>query len=199
VTARDRSKPPTIVLLVGAGRTGKDTIGQYLKQRQGFARTSFARPLYDAIQPLYGVCPTEFLFSDKDAPIVRLGRSVRELLQHLGDQIRAEAGPDILIRRLVERCVARGEWMQTDLVITDGRTDIEIEWARQRGAIVWWIRRPAAPDVRPHHTESIAALHIKHFREGDFTIVNEGSEAQLFQSVDSVLEVMRAAERKSVL
>lgn len=191
MTARDRSQPPRFVILVGAGRVGKDTVGQYLKLRHGFAKASFARPLYDAIGPLYGVMPCEYLFGDKDAPITRLGRSVRELLQHLGDQIREEAGPDILIRRLVERSVARGEWMQTDLVITDARADIEIEWARQQGAIVWWVRRPGAPDVRPHHTESIAALHLKQFRDGDFTIVNEGTPEALYQQVDSAIAATR--------
>jgi hypothetical protein len=180
------------ILLVGAGRTGKDTIGEHLKRRRGFARTSFARPLYDAVQPLYGIDALELLAEDKDAIIPRLGRSLREIVQHLGDHARAELGPDILIRRLVERCVARGEWMQTDFVITDGRTDLELEWARQQGASVWWIRRQNAPPVRPHPTESIGAMHIKHGKPADVVINNDGGEDELLDQVDAQLLRMKA-------
>lgn len=192
MSANDLPNQHFFVLLVGAGRTGKDTIGDHLKRRRGFARTSFARPLYDAIMPLYGITPLEILTEDKEAIIPRLGRSLREIVQHLGDHAKSELGPDILIRRLVERCVARGEWMQTDLVVTDGRTDLEIEWARRSGASVWWIRRDNAPPVRPHYTESIAALHIKHAQPGDILINNGGTEDDLFDQVDAALLTLKA-------
>lgn len=189
-----RMDTPSIVLLVGAGRTGKDTIGDYLKRHRGFARTAFAKPLYEALQTLYGVDPVEYLVDDKDAPLPRLNRSVRELLQHLGDHVRAEGGPEILINRLVQRCKQRGEWGQCDIVITDGRTDLEIEWARANGAAVWWVYRKLTTAVRPHHTESIAALHIKHALPGDFRLDNDGTTEQLYERIDAALEAMGIRE-----
>lgn len=178
---------PRLIVLVGPGRVGKDTIGEYLKKHRGFARTSFARPLYDAVMPLYGISPLEILTEDKEAIIPRLGRSLRETIQHLGDHVRSEMGPDILIRRLEERLVARGQWKCCDLVVTDARTDLEIEWARRNDAAVWWVRRDNAPPVRPHTTESIPALHIKHYRQGDFVLDNGGTREELFELVDVAL------------
>jgi hypothetical protein len=186
---------PQLVLLVGAGRTGKDTVGAYLKRRRGFARASFAKPLYDALQPLYGISALDVLDADKEAIIPRLGRSLRELVQHLGDHVRQELGPDILIRRLVERTVARGEWAQTDLVITDGRLDIEIEWARHQGAAIWWISRENAVPVRPHATESIGAVRVKQFYEGDIVLKNDGAPEQLFEQVDRAIAAHRVTPR----
>lgn len=183
---------PMLILLVGAGRTGKDTIGDYLKTRHGFSKAAFAKPLYEALGVLYGVSPVEWL-ADKDAIIPRLGRSPRELLQHLGDHARRECGPDILIRRLVERTVARGEWKQANLVITDGRMDYEVEWARPQGASIWWLRRDNAPPVRPHQTESIGALHVKQYREGDFVLYNHGADALIGQVEDVLSTILHRA------
>lgn len=179
-----------LVILVGHGRAGKDTVGEYLKRHHGFARAAFAKPLYDALMPLYGVSALDLLDADKEAIIPRLGRSIRELVQHLGDHVRQELGPDILIRRLVERAVARGEWMQTSLAITDGRMDLEVEWARQQGAAVWWIVRRDAPPVRPHLTES-AAVRVKQFQDGDAVIENDGTPAELFAKVDAAARVTK--------
>jgi hypothetical protein len=187
---RDALHPHTTILLVGHGRAGKDSIGDYLKKRHGFARAAFARPLYDAIQPLYGLDALQLLTADKEAVVPSRGRSIRQLVQHLGDHVRAECGEEILIKRLIERCMARGEWMQCDLVITDGRTDREIEWARSQGAAVWWVRRPGAPAVLPHSTEAIAWLHSKHHQPGDATFVNDGTLEQLYEAVDAALATM---------
>lgn len=177
-----------LIVLVGPAYSGKAIIAQHLKRMHGFAVAPLAQPLYDALQPLHGIAPSEYLRHDQEATIPRLGRSVREIVQTLGDHLRAELGPDILIRRLVERAVERGQWRQTDMVIPDVRTDLEVEWARREGAIVWWVRRPNAPEARPHHTERIAAIHLKQVQPGDRTLVFDGTQEQLLEAVDAAAD-----------
>jgi hypothetical protein len=184
---------PRIILLVGPGRCGKDTIGTYLKQHHGFARHAFAKPLYDAAMVLYGIEPMTLLAENKEAPITRLDRSLREIVQELGDHARATCGRDILIRRLRERATARGDWRQSDIVITDGRTEAEIDWARSEGASIWWVSRPSAPAVRDHATERTEALRIKLFLPYDFSITNTGTVEDLYLQVDRALFAMRNA------
>lgn len=181
-------------MLVGVGRCGKDTIGNYLKRRHSFAKMAFTDPLFDGLRVLYGVAPAEVLDDDKEKTITRLGKSVRELVQDLGDHVRAELGQDILIRRLVDRAIERGDWKNSPLVITDGRRPLEITWAREARATVVWVTRSDAPAVRPHHTEAIAMLRKTHYREGDCELVNDGTPEQLYEQVDAILETLGTIE-----
>jgi hypothetical protein len=184
---------PRLVLLVGPGRCGKNIIGTYLKQHHGFARHGFAKPLYDAAMVLYGVEPMTLVAEDKEAILPRLERSLRELVQDLGDHARATCGQDILIRRLRERATARGDWRQSDIVITDGRTEAEIDWARSEGASIWWVNRPNAPLVRDHGTERVEALRIKLYQPHDFSITHTGTIEDLYLQADRAIFAMRNA------
>lgn len=180
-----------MILLVGAARTGKDTIGAYLKQHHGYARASFAKPLYNAIGPLYGIDTFE-LMGDKEATIERRQRSVRDLVQDLGDHVRTVCGPRILIDRLVERTRAAGDWQTGHpLVITDGRTEAEVDWVRAQGGRIWWVRSDNAQLVRPHGTERVEGLRLKVHQPDDATITNNGTIEALYVQVDRALFVMR--------
>lgn len=176
------------------GRCGKGTIGNYLKRRHSFAKMAFADPLYDGIRAVYGVTVAECLDEDKERLLTRLGKSVRELVQDLGDHARGELGQDILIRRLADRAMERGDWKNAPLVITDGRRPLEVEWARVARATVVWVTRTNAPPVRPHHTEAITMLREKHYREGDCELVNDGTAEQVYEQVDAILETLGALE-----
>jgi dephospho-CoA kinase len=175
-----------MVVLVGRAGVGKDAIGQYLKRQHGFARLAFADPLREVAMSVYGVAPAELL-ERKEEIIPRLGRSPREILQACGDHARELLGRDIFIRRLVERAVERGVW-NGDLVITDARTEAELDFAREQGAAVWWVERPAAAEVRPHPTEAIAKLRIAHQSPRDRHLVNAGTLEELYEQVDAALE-----------
>lgn len=180
---------PLIIALVGAARAGKDTIGLHLKRKHDFAKAAFALPLYESLETLYGVSPLEYLDEDKERVIERLGLSVRELLQRLGDHVREVAGDDILIRRLVERVHARGEWGQQHLVITDLRLAKEIDWVRRMGGRIWWVKRTRAAAVRTHATEAIERLMLLHYAKEDAVILNDRDLESLHGYVDQTLSL----------
>jgi hypothetical protein len=123
--------------------------------------------------------------------IPRLGRSVRELLQRLGDHVRGELGADILLRRLVEGLEARCKWNDggrsrrswSPIAASSSRSIGRAE----HGASVWWISRPNAPLARPHATEGVAAVRLRCYQPGDITISNDGTEEQLAEQVDAAL------------
>lgn len=193
MTARDvmQHPLPLIIALAGACNSGRKEIGRHLKRIHGFAPTAFAQPLYEGMQYLYGVSPAEILFGDPERAIERLRRPPRELLDKLRDHAKEVAGDDILIRRLVERTAARGEWSQQDLVITDLREADEIRWIRLMGGQVWWVRRPESVSSSTHTV--VERLALEHFAPGDTAIINDGSLDHLRGQVDAALERARAA------
>jgi hypothetical protein len=137
---------------------------------------------------LYRLRAGEILAGDRDSPISRLhGRTMRELLQRLGDHARGELGPDVFTSALVDRAVEAGDWFGSSLVVSDVRLERELDWAREEGARVWWISAREGPRPRPHITEGIAALRVKCYQDGDASIANVGTLEQLFEHVDRVL------------
>jgi hypothetical protein len=79
------------------------------------------------------------------------------------------------------------------MVITDGRTEVEVDWVRSVGGRVWWVRADNAQLVRPHATERVEGLRIKLQQPDDFTITNNGTIEALYLQVDCALFTMRAA------
>jgi dephospho-CoA kinase len=125
-----RKAPPLIIALAGAAGAGRKTVSKILKHRHGFAIASFSQPVHDAVNGLYGVGWAALMFSP-DEPIGELGgKSPRQLTDALADHARAQISDDVLIRRLVQRTVSRGEWGQQDLVIPDLELPSEIHWIR---------------------------------------------------------------------
>jgi hypothetical protein len=179
---------PAMLFLIGPGRCGKNTVGEYLHQRHGFAQSAIAKPLYDAVQAAYGLTVDELNAPDKERVIARVGKSLRELLQTWGDQLRQMHGPDVLLDRMKHSLEECGKWESADIVVTDGRLGREIEWARKHFASVWWITRPGpSAAIRDHSTERIESLRSTHYRPGDITLSNDGTLEQLYEQADEAL------------
>jgi hypothetical protein len=121
--------------------------------------------------------------------IPRLGKSPRELLQALDDHVRATCAPDILIRRLAERSVARGDWNSTDIVITDLSTDLEVHWVRMMGGHIWWLEGRGTTGAPAQRIEQAPGLRVRFFsREMDELIRNTGSIEALYRELDVRLQ-----------
>lgn len=185
-----RKTAPLIIAIAGAQGAGRKTIGKLLKHRHGFATAAFAQPVHDAINSLYGVSWADLLFNT-DRPIEGLlGKSPRQLADSLADHARSQSASDILIRRLVERTMARGEWGQQDLVITDLTLASEIHWLRIVGGHIWWTRRPGAAGP----SEAIEKLALEYWGPGDTAIINDGSIEALELQVTTAVERIWQAE-----
>lgn len=182
------TKFPLLIALAGAAGAGKNAAGMYLKQAHGFARYRFTQPLYDAVQSLYGVTAFD-LIEDRHEAIPHLGKSPLALMQSLGDHVRREFGADFLVQRMAQRAVARGDWNNNDIVITDLRLEIEVHWIRMMGGHIWWLEAPELPGVPAHHTEQVASLRQRFFsRDMDELIKNTSSPEAFYRELDARLK-----------
>jgi hypothetical protein len=197
-----RYTTPLLIALVGLPSSGRDLIARHLKREHGFAMAALEQPVMDAMYSLYGVSPLELL-EGKDRPLEILnGNTVRNLVQGLATHARTIAGEEILLRRLVDRATARGDWQQRDLVITDLRNAQEITWLRSQGGFVWWVRRdPFAPCCSPADLAAIQRLMVEHYRSADSVVLNDRTASDLPEAVDAALCFTRKAyeERAALL
>jgi hypothetical protein len=189
-----RRAPSAIIALAGATRADRDAIGRVLKQQHGFALYRFARPLYDALGPLYGLTAMDWLFDDMiDVVHQRIGKSPRQLIAALELHVREQGGSDILIQRLIESATARGEWQrEQDLVITDLETAAEIHWLRIVGGSIWWVRREGAPNTT---AENLMLTSYK--AQDEVVIYASDAPEDTLELVKRTLDGSRARERGS--
>jgi hypothetical protein len=179
---------PVLIGLVGTRLSGRDTIARHLKQAHGFVCAAFEQPAVSAMYTLYGLSPLDVLDGGKDRALPDLGGfTSRELSEALCQQGRALAGREFLIKRLVRRLVVRGDWQQRDLVITDLREPEELEWLRQAGGLVWWIRRIDSP-TSYKELAAVQTLMLEGFDHRDCVLMNHGGSLdELRASVEQLL------------
>lgn len=136
-----------IVGLHGLPRCGKDTIGDILAARHGFARYAFATPIKDMLMAGLGLARHEVDAPDKEAVVARLGATPRFLLQSLGTGWGREmVRPDLWI----DVAHARTEFFrrsQIPIVFTDVRFENEARWVRSLGGALWHVQRPRSGNV----------------------------------------------------
>lgn len=166
---------PKLIGLTGKARSGKDTVGSILAEQYGAQRLSFAEPIRNMLRAL----PLELSYehfhgSLKEVELPVLGKSPRQMMQTLGTEWgRVCVNNDIWLKLAAVQLDA---WKEAGLnaVITDVRFENEAHLIRQRGGIVWHIRREGIQDVAAHASEAGVAFH-----EGDVVINNNGSLSDL--------------------
>lgn len=107
----------------------------------------------------------------------RANPEVRRLLQRLGMSARAEISPDVWVRALERRIEASGSLVAA---ISDVRFPNEVAWIQEHGGKVIWIER----DVE--HLDDPTENSV-HAWDCDYTVVNDGSLAQLQKRVRVLL------------
>lgn len=144
-------KLPNLIAITGKAGCGKDTLGAYLMKEHGYAKYNFAKPLYDAVNTMFGWHIAQWADREwKERVIPELGASPRRLLQTMGTEWGRELiNPDIWVY------LAGQAWTHhcrvydpPALVITDLRFDNEAEWVLQEGGTIVEVVRPAARDIK---------------------------------------------------
>ena len=174
-----------IIGLAGRARTGKSTVCMHLVDKHSFGDYAFAEPVKRGLMAMFGL-PEDLVFGeDKETVIPWIGRSLRELTQTLGTEWGREmVAPDIWVR-----CAAR--WLESvprywpGVVFSDVRYEEEAALVRDRGGVIWHVRRDDAPQVRAHSSE--AGIEV---REGDVVLPNNGSLEELYARIDDLLRGM---------
>lgn len=155
----------TVIGLSGYGRSGKDTVADYLVKSCAFQRIAYADALREMAQKLNPIIDAH-VFQGGEIELRRYndildqigyheGKNIpefREFLQRLGTEaVRGVVGyntwVDIAVRRMTEQ---GGDW-----VVTDVRFPNEAEAIREMGGgSVWRITRPGFGPANNHPSET---------------------------------------------
>ena len=192
------TRPPKLLIgLTGLAGSGKDTVAQLLTQYWSVASHSwdvmaFADPIRAMCRAFLchaGIDDPEDYLTDrqlKELAIPEVGASYRHLVQTLGTEWGQQCiGRNVWIRMLEQRMLAARRRLVTHIVVPDVRFDVEADWLRAQGGVIWRIERPSVAPVREHVSES-GMTEIKANR----VIVNSGTLDDLRKAVSYELAVL---------
>lgn len=168
-----------LIGLTGAAGSGKDTAVDYLVDRYGWRKVSFAQPLKDGLCAMLGWSPEQLNDREwKETPLPSIGKSPRQLMQTIGTEWGRElVHPDlwlILARARITKYLECG----CDVVVSDVRFDNEAELIRSMGGTIVHISRAGIAGVTPHASESGVTLLA-----ADMGLLNDGTVAELHDVV----------------
>lgn len=183
-------KPKLLIGLIGLAGSGKDTVARILRdqwahQHAACVQLAFADPVRElavAFLRGFGVRDPYRLVIDpelKNVVIDAVGLSPRRIMQTLGtDWAHAHAGRDVWIRSMEIRLHDAARAGMKHVVISDVRFELEAEWLRGQGGVLWRVDRPGVTPVLEHVSETEMA-QIRSHR----TVENDGTLADLESAV----------------
>lgn len=186
-----------IIGLMGPAGSGKSSVAQYLEQKYGAVRYSFAGPLKEMVgraldftqEQLYGTQ------AQKEAPDERYGgKSARWFLQRIGTEgCRKTFGHNFWVRILMERIALD----RPELVVIDDARFVNESFAIQehQAGYVWRLNTPGRETVADaEHASEQEWLHAPY----DYALTPSVRDlAQLFDLVDEVAREMRLFPKRA--
>ena len=134
----------------------------------------FADILKETVQVLFGIGEWETNTQEgKRTTVDWIGKTVRELLQKVGQGLRDAIDPDLWVKALFANTE---DW--TNIIIADVRYPNELEAIKERDGILLRIDRKGA-GAGNHSSETA----LDDYREWDFHIGNNGSMEDLFEAM----------------
>lgn len=175
--------------LAGLGRTGKDTVGNYLCGAHDFHKYAFADPIKKAASEMFGL-PLDLFYDDgvrdREAVNTFWGYSPRQMIQMLG----TEGGRDLFRKDI---WIKRGEieWSnfcaknsnKKGMVFTDVRFENEADMIRATGGNIIHVFRDNAGKVNNHISESGIVVN----ENKDSIIYNNGTINDLCEAIDKIV------------
>ena len=184
--------------LAAKARSGKDTVGEYLRDEYNYKLYAFADPIKQAASKMFGISLDQFYEGDRELVNEFWGFSPREILQKLG----TEAGRNVFRKDIwLKRGLQEWETYKKDiesfvmtfpetmhhhvpsgLVFTDVRFENEATMIREQGGQVVHIIRNDAEEVSDHVSEAGIAI-----ADGDVVIYNNDTLEDLYINVSDIL------------
>ncbi len=181
-----------VIGLAGRKGSGKDTVGQYLVERYGYTRMSFAAPLKDSAAALFGIDAVEWetlkntgrsdiILRRPDKESVRL--TAREFLQRYGTEAHRDVfGQQFWTDQLIAQLRPGRKY-----VVTDARFENECRALREVGGRIVVIDRPGTDADDTHASETLPPEAIV-----DVWLTNDGTIEELQRAVDSYMHFQEA-------
>ena len=179
-----------LIGLAGKAGAGKDTVADYLWEKEGAIKIAFADALRAAACSIFGLDHRNFLDRDlKEAEVEYWGMTPRRMLQLLGTEATKPVfGDDIWLKRW---CLSYSLVRDTDhVVVPDVRFDVEAEALRRLGGIIVHIVRPGSglPGATGEHSSEAG---VTPRADGDMYLSNSGSVEELRHKVDQLWETIK--------
>jgi hypothetical protein len=185
-------KPPLRIALTGAKGAGKSTLAELLCKVRLFNRLSFAVPLKNAIQSLFGIDRKWLHDPDlKEIIIPELGVSARQLCQVIGTELfrnelhqhlpdlKLLGGRGIWIHAMLKNIQRSGDY---PILIDDCRFEDEYQALKAEGFTVVKIVRPCLESESDKHASEQGC-------SSDFTITNDGMPQDLLLSFAKLIDL----------
>ena len=178
-----------LIGLAGKAGAGKDTVADYLWEKEGAIKIAFADALRAAGTSIFDLDPRNFLDRDlKEAEVEYWGMTPRRMLQLLGTEATKPVfGDDIWLKRWF---LSYSAVRDTDhVVVPDVRFDVEAEAIRHLGGTIVHIVRPGAglSGATGEHA-SEAGIELQ---DGDLYLLNDGTTYDLGNKVDELWETIK--------
>lgn len=178
-----------LIGLAGKAGAGKDTVADYLWEKEGVIKIAFADALRAAACSIFGLGQCNFTDRElKETEVEYWGMTPRRMLQLLGTEATKPVfGSDIWLKRWF---LSYSAVRDTDhVVVPDVRFDVEAEALRRLGGTIIHIVRPwtALSGAAAQHA-SEAGIEL---RDGDMYLSNSGSVEELHHKVDQIWEAIK--------
>ena len=122
---------PTIVVICGRRRVGKDALAEQLVEHHGYRRVAVAQSLKLATCMLFGMAMDVFESDRKDAVDPTWGMTPRQILQHFGQDMKARFGQDFWMRHCLSDIARALQFGAPGVVVSDVRFPFEADAIRQ--------------------------------------------------------------------
>lgn len=176
-----------IIGLSGYAQVGKDTVANYLVEKYGFIKVSFADPIREALYKLDPKIRIDEMVGASLANAVdhmgweevkRLSSDARELLQRLGTEVGREMfGKDFWVNQGLLRAKEHDR-----VVFADTRFINEAQAIQEHDGQVWRINKDGHGPVNNHPSETALDEYIF-----DWSIWNNGNIKELHTFVDAIM------------
>lgn len=189
-----------LIAVLGKKRSGKDTFSDYIIDKYGFLKYSFADPLKKGIQSFFNLTDEQLNNQElKETIDPRWGVSPRRLFQIIGTDIFQHSIknfiPELEIESRKHWVILFKQWYEKynseNVIISDGRFLHEIEEIKKLGGKVIKIIRP---NTKINNNQSENDIHqseneIDTIPDSfiDHTIINDGSLNEFYQKIDKLL------------
>jgi len=160
----------------GKMQVGKTTSADYLVQKYGFVKLSFAGKLKEIAKDLW---PEQF----------ECGQKPRKLLQDLGMKMR-EIDQDVWVKYLVR--IVRSLPKDSNIVVDDLRFMNEYTALKNEGFFIVRILRDVPPSPLDDHPSEKEVEQMPY----DLLLLNTGTLDRLYEKLDKIMEMVSKNEQK---